>query len=163
VNRTTASGADARRLAEIAGGAAECNRCDLYRRATQTVFGEGPVPAALMLVGEQPGDQEDKQGVPFVGPAGRVLDDALEAAGIDRGAVYVTNAVKHFKWEARGRRRRLVSVMAVVVLLSGLAAGSASAAPAQSQPAGDDRLDVYIAKLDLRQLEQVRASGVDPH
>jgi uracil-DNA glycosylase len=105
VNRTTASGADARRLAEIAGGAAQCNRCDLYRRATQTVFGEGPVPAAMMLVGEQPGDQEDKQGVPFVGPAGRVLDDALEAAGIDRGAVYVTNAVKHFKWEARGRRR----------------------------------------------------------
>jgi DNA polymerase len=105
VNRTTASGADARRLAEIAGGAAQCNRCDLYRRATQTVFGEGPVPAAMMLVGEQPGDQEDKQGVPFVGPAGRVLDDALEAARIDRGAVYVTNAVKHFKWEARGRRR----------------------------------------------------------
>ena len=95
----------ARRLAEIASGAAQCNRCDLYRRATQTVFGEGPVPAAMMLVGEQPGDQEDKQGTPFVGPAGRVLDDALEAAGIDRGAVYVTNAVKHFKWEARGKRR----------------------------------------------------------
>ena len=69
------------------------------------MFGEGPVPAAMMLVGEQPGDQEDKQGTPFVGPAGRVLDDALEAAGVDRGAVYVTNAVKHFKWEARGKRR----------------------------------------------------------
>jgi uracil-DNA glycosylase len=105
VNRATAPGADARRLAEIAGGAAQCNRCELYRRATQTVFGEGPVPAAMMLVGEQPGDQEDKQGAPFVGPAGRVLDDALERAGIDRGAVYVTNAVKHFKWEARGKRR----------------------------------------------------------
>jgi uracil-DNA glycosylase len=103
VRRATAPGA--RRLAEIAAGAAQCNRCELYRRATQTVFGEGPVPAAMMLVGEQPGDQEDKQGAPFVGPAGRVLDDALEVAGIDRGAVYVTNAVKHFKWEARGRRR----------------------------------------------------------
>jgi uracil-DNA glycosylase family protein len=105
VSRATAPGADARRLAEIASGAAQCNRCELYRRATQTVFGEGPVPAAMMLVGEQPGDQEDKQGAPFVGPAGRVLDDALEVAGIDRGAVYVTNAVKHFKWEARGKRR----------------------------------------------------------
>ena len=102
---TTESGADARRLAEIAGGAAQCNRCDLYRRATRMVFGDGPVPAAMMLVGEQPGDQEDKRGAPFVGPAGRVLDDALEAAGIDRGAVYITNAVKHFKWEARGKRR----------------------------------------------------------
>jgi uracil-DNA glycosylase family protein len=105
VSRATAPGADARRLAEIASGAAQCHRCELYRRATQTVFGEGPVPAAMMLVGEQPGDQEDKQGAPFVGPAGRVLDDALEVAGIDRGAVYVTNAVKHFKWEARGKRR----------------------------------------------------------
>ncbi len=105
MSRAAEPGADARRLAEIAGGAAQCNRCDLYRRATQTVFGEGPVPAVMMLVGEQPGDQEDKQGAPFVGPAGRVLDDALETAGIDRGAVYVTNAVKHFKWEARGKRR----------------------------------------------------------
>jgi uracil-DNA glycosylase len=105
VSRATPSGADAHRLAEIAAAAAQCERCDLYLRATQTVFGEGPVPAVMMLVGEQPGDQEDKQGAPFVGPAGRVLDDALEAAGIDRGAVYVTNAVKHFKWEARGKRR----------------------------------------------------------
>jgi uracil-DNA glycosylase len=105
VSRATAPGGDARRLAEVAGAAAQCDRCELYRRATQTVFGEGPAPAVMMLVGEQPGDQEDKQGVPFVGPAGRVLDDALEAAGIDRGTVYVTNAVKHFKWEARGKRR----------------------------------------------------------
>jgi uracil-DNA glycosylase len=105
VSRATAPGADARRLAEIASAAAQCDRCELYRNATQTVFGEGPVPASMMLVGEQPGDQEDKQGAPFVGPAGRVLDDALEVAGIDRGAVYVTNAVKHFKWEARGKRR----------------------------------------------------------
>jgi len=105
VSRATAPGADARRLAEIAGAAAQCDRCELYRNATQTVFGEGPIPAAMMLVGEQPGDQEDKQGAPFAGPAGRVLDDALQVAGIDRGAVYVTNAVKHFKWEARGKRR----------------------------------------------------------
>ena len=105
MSRATAPGADARRLAEIASAAAQCDRCELYRNATQTVFGEGPVPAAMMLVGEQPGDQEDKQGAPFVGPAGRILGDALEVAGIDRGAVYVTNAVKHFKWEARGKRR----------------------------------------------------------
>ncbi|HEY6415796.1 MAG TPA: UdgX family uracil-DNA binding protein, partial [Acidimicrobiales bacterium] len=105
MSRATAPGSDARRLAEIASAAAQCDRCELYRNATQTVFGEGPVPAAMMLVGEQPGDQEDKQGAPFVGPAGRVLDDALQVAGIDRGAVYVTNAVKHFKWEARGKRR----------------------------------------------------------
>ena len=103
--RRPASGADARQLAEVAAAAARCERCDLYRCATQTVFGEGPVPAPMMLVGEQPGDEEDKRGAPFVGPAGRVLDDALEAAGIDRGAVYVSNAVKHFKWEARGKRR----------------------------------------------------------
>jgi DNA polymerase len=82
-----------------------CTRCDLYKHATQTVFGEGPADAALMLVGEQPGDQEDLQGRPFVGPAGKVLDRALEAAGIERDAIYVTNAVKHFKNEPRGKRR----------------------------------------------------------
>ena len=85
--------------------AAGCTRCDLYRRATQTVFGEGARHARVMLVGEQPGDQEDRQGHPFVGPAGRLLDQALVAAGIDRDEVYVTNAVKHFKWQARGKRR----------------------------------------------------------
>jgi DNA polymerase len=85
--------------------AAGCTRCDLYRRATQTVFGEGARHARVMLVGEQPGDQEDKQGHPFVGPAGGVLDRALDAAGIDREQVYVTNAVKHFKWEPRGKVR----------------------------------------------------------
>jgi uracil-DNA glycosylase len=82
-----------------------CDACDLYRHATQTVFGDGPDHAPLMLMGEQPGDQEDKQGQPFVGPAGGVLDRALDAAGIDRDAVYVTNAVKHFKWEPRGKVR----------------------------------------------------------
>ena len=90
------------RLRESAAG---CRACPLWQTGTQTVFGEGAVHAAVLFVGEQPGDQEDKQGKPFVGPAGRVLDEALEEAGIDRGATYVTNAVKHFKWEARGKRR----------------------------------------------------------
>jgi uracil-DNA glycosylase family protein len=82
-----------------------CRACDLWKRGTQTVFGEGGRRAELMLVGEQPGDAEDLAGRPFVGPAGQLLDRALEAAGIDRAAVYVTNAVKHFKWEPRGKRR----------------------------------------------------------
>jgi uracil-DNA glycosylase family protein len=93
------------RIDELAAEAAGCTRCDLYRCATQTVFGEGPVGADLMLVGEQPGDKEDRAGEPFVGPAGRVLDEALEAAGIDRRRTYVTNAVKHFKWLPRGKAR----------------------------------------------------------
>lgn len=82
-----------------------CTRCSLYKHATQAVSGEGPVRARIMLVGEQPGDQEDKQGQPFVGPAGGVLAKALNAAGIDRKTVFVTNAVKHFKFEPRGKRR----------------------------------------------------------
>ena len=85
--------------------AAGCTRCDLYRCATQTVFGEGPADARMVFVGEQPGDQEDLAGRPFVGPAGRMFDRAVEAAGIDRSTVYVTNAVKHFKFERRGKRR----------------------------------------------------------
>jgi uracil-DNA glycosylase family protein len=92
-------------LAAVAADAAGCTRCDLYRRATRTVFGEGPVDAKLMLVGEQPGDREDIAGHPFVGPAGRLLSDALAEAGIGPGEAYVTNAVKHFKWKARGKRR----------------------------------------------------------
>src|SRR6266545_1628336 len=83
----------------------ECRGCDLYKTATQVVFGAGPAKARVMFVGEQPGDQEDRQGAPFVGPAGALLDKALEAAGIPRSDVYVTNAVKHFKWEPRGKRR----------------------------------------------------------
>ena len=82
-----------------------CTRCDLYKHATQTVFGEGPLDATIMFVGEQPGDQEDLAGRPFVGPAGAMFDAALEKAGIDRSSVYVTNAVKHFKFVARGKRR----------------------------------------------------------
>src|SRR5204863_2672922 len=91
-----------RALREAAAG---CRACDLWKTGTQTVFGEGSPDAEVMLVGEQPGDQEDKQGRPFVGPAGRVLDEALEEAGIDRSKVYVTNAVKHFKWIPQGKRR----------------------------------------------------------
>jgi DNA polymerase len=93
------------RLAKVAREAKGCTRCPLYRNATQTVFGEGPVGALLMLVGEQPGDREDLAGKPFVGPAGKMLDRALEEAGVDRTLVYVTNVVKHFKNEPRGKRR----------------------------------------------------------
>jgi uracil-DNA glycosylase len=94
-----------RGLDEVRRAAAACQACDLWRTGTQTVFGEGAVGAELMLVGEQPGDKEDLAGRPFVGPAGRVLDQGLEEAGIDRSKVYVTNAVKHFKWKAQGKRR----------------------------------------------------------
>ena len=96
---------DTSSLAEVRDASQKCTACHLYKRATQTVFGEGPQGAAMMLVGEQPGDYEDVAGKPFVGPAGKIMDQALEEAGIDRKDVYVTNAVKHFKWEPRGKRR----------------------------------------------------------
>jgi DNA polymerase len=92
-------------LASVREISKACKACDLYKRGTQTVFGEGPSRAEVMMVGEQPGDAEDVAGQPFVGPAGRLLDRALEEAGIDRATVYVTNVVKHFKWEPRGKRR----------------------------------------------------------
>jgi DNA polymerase len=92
-------------LSKLREEAAGCRACPLWANATQTVFGEGKARAALMLVGEQPGDQEDLAGRPFVGPAGRLLDRALEEAGLDRGAAYLTNVVKHFKWQPRGKRR----------------------------------------------------------
>ena len=92
-------------LVTLREAAAGCRACPLWKVGTQTVFGEGPEKADLMFVGEQPGDREDREGRPFVGPAGRLLDEALEDAGIDRSRVYVTNAVKHFKWTARGKRR----------------------------------------------------------
>ncbi len=92
-------------LAALSRAAQHCTACDLYKGATQAVLGAGPRPARALLVGEQPGDQEDLQGKPFVGPAGRVLDDALAEAGIPRGEVFLTNAVKHFKHELRGKRR----------------------------------------------------------
>ncbi len=93
------------RLVELAVEAETCRACDLWKRASQTVFGAGPASARVALVGEQPGDEEDKVGEPFVGPAGRLLDDAVDDAGLDRKRLYVTNAVKHFKWQARGKRR----------------------------------------------------------
>jgi uracil-DNA glycosylase family protein len=92
-------------LPRLREAAADCKACDLWKTGTQTVFGEGAKDAEIVFVGEQPGDKEDLAGRPFVGPAGRVLDQALEAAGIDRRLAYVTNAVKHFKWQARGKRR----------------------------------------------------------
>jgi len=96
---------DPRSLRSVADAAKDCRGCDLWSRATQTVFGEGPQTASVVFVGEQPGDTEDLAGHPFVGPAGRILDDALVEAGIDRKRVFVTNAVKHFKWRAAGKRR----------------------------------------------------------
>ncbi|HEX3623384.1 MAG TPA: UdgX family uracil-DNA binding protein [Acidimicrobiales bacterium] len=90
---------------QVRAAAARCQACDLWKLGTQTVFGEGAERAEVMFVGEQPGDKEDVAGRPFVGPAGRVLDEALQQAGIDRSRIYLTNAVKHFKWEPRGKRR----------------------------------------------------------
>lgn len=92
-------------LAGLRAAAATCKACELWEPATQTVFGDGPVDARIVFIGEQPGDVEDRRGLPFVGPAGRLLDRALEDAGIDRETTYVTNAVKHFRFEARGKRR----------------------------------------------------------
>jgi uracil-DNA glycosylase family protein len=92
-------------LAKLRAAAKKCTACPLYRLGTQTVFGEGPEDARVFLLGEQPGDQEDIQGRPFVGPAGKLLDRALEEAGLERQACYVSNAVKHFKWEPQGKRR----------------------------------------------------------
>ncbi|MFI6365689.1 UdgX family uracil-DNA binding protein [Nocardia sp. NPDC050630] len=92
-------------LAELRQASCGCHGCDLYRHATQTVFGEGPENADVVMIGEQPGDQEDVRGHPFVGPAGRLLDRAIAEVGIDRDRIYVTNAVKHFKFEERGKRR----------------------------------------------------------
>jgi uracil-DNA glycosylase family protein len=94
-----------RTLRTLKSAARGCRACDLWRRATQTVFGEGVAAAEVMLVGEQPGNDEDLEGHPFVGPAGRLLNEALEQAGIERQRTYITNVVKHFKWEPRGKRR----------------------------------------------------------
>jgi uracil-DNA glycosylase family protein len=96
---------DSTDLEELKSAAGNCDACPFAKNATQTVFGEGPPNATIVLLGEQPGDQEDREGRPFVGPAGMVLDRALKTAGVDRSRCYVTNAVKHFKWEPRGKRR----------------------------------------------------------
>src|SRR5437764_5369041 len=96
---------DSSSLSTVRDAAQDCNACHLYKHATKAVFGEGPKKAPIMLVGEQPGDSEDVAGKPFVGPAGKIMDRALEEAGIDRKKVYATNAVKHFKWNPRGKRR----------------------------------------------------------
>ena len=104
-NEEPSDGAEAKTIAELRAAADACRRCPLWRDATQTVFGEGPDKARVMFVGEQPGDQEDIAGKPFVGPAGRLFDSIIEEAGIDRQKTYVTNAVKHFKFEPRGKRR----------------------------------------------------------
>ena len=103
--RTPAVVPKTRSVHALREAALSCRACPLWKRGTQTVFGEGRAHARIMAVGEQPGDREDRAGRPFVGPAGRLLDRALEAAGIDRDRLYVTNAVKHFKWVARGKRR----------------------------------------------------------
>lgn len=92
-------------MPQLRAAAADCRACDLYKTGTQTVFGEGPASSKIMFVGEMPGDHEDREGEPFVGPAGRLFDTLLAEAGIDRNQVYVTNAVKHFRWEPRGKRR----------------------------------------------------------
>jgi uracil-DNA glycosylase len=102
---TPATLPERRTVLTLKSAARGCRACDLWRRATQTVFGEGSASAEVMFVGEQPGNDEDLAGHPFVGPAGRILNDALAQAGIDRDRTYVTNVVKHFKWEARGKRR----------------------------------------------------------
>jgi DNA polymerase len=104
-SKTPSATARRKKLAQLRDDAARCRRCDLWKRGTQTVFGDGPSSARLMLVGEQPGDQEDLAGEPFVGPAGQLLRAALVEAGLDPAEVYLTNAVKHFKWEPRGKRR----------------------------------------------------------
>ncbi len=103
--KTSRAPAAAAELQRLAAEAAGCQACDLYRNATQTVFGEGAERADVVLVGEQPGDREDREGEPFVGPAGRLLDKGLDQAGIDRDRAYITNVVKHFKWKPAGKRR----------------------------------------------------------
>jgi uracil-DNA glycosylase len=149
----------ARDLEALRRDAAGCTACDLYERATQTVFGEGPANARVMLVGEQPGDKEDVEGRPFVGPAGRLLDRALADAGLDRAEIYVTNAVKHFKWRRAGKVRlhqkptaaevracapwwhaELAAVQPTVVVLLGATAAQAVLGPATRVTRGRGRV-----------------------
>jgi DNA polymerase len=166
-----------KRLAEISAEAASCRRCPLYRNATQTVFGQGPIDAAVMLVGEQPGDSEDRAGLPFVGPAGRVLDGALKEAGIDRKRLYVTNAVKHFKNVPRGKRRihqrpnayeidrcrwwlRLELDLIAPQLTVALGATAASALAGRSLPTGKTRGRIVTFRDDVKGLVTVHPSYI---
>jgi DNA polymerase len=147
-----------RSLSALRAAAATCRACALYERATQTVFAEGPCPARLMLVGEIPGDQEDRAGRPFVGPAGRELDRALETAGLARDDAYLTNAVKHFKFEERGKRRihqkpSRWEVRACVLVLLGATAGQALLGPgfrvgaSRGRPIDSDLAELVIATI----------------
>jgi uracil-DNA glycosylase family protein len=169
---------DTHNLGDLAAAALSCKGCDLYLNATQTVFGAGSRKADIMLVGEQPGDQEDKAGAPFVGPAGRLLDKALDAAGIDRKRAYVTNAVKHFKFTLpeRGKRRihktpsrtevvacrpwlfaEMMSVQPDVVVLMGATA-------AKSLMGSTFRLTTHRGEaLRLPDADKVANLDVDPH
>jgi DNA polymerase len=144
-------------LPRVRDAAADCEACDLYRQATQTVFGEGARKAELMLVGEQPGDAEDLSGHPFVGPAGKLLDRALVEAGIDRAAVYVTNAVKHFKWEPRGKRRIHKKPNAGEIVSSPLAeVVMATVHPSSLLRAPDDETRHRETRRFIEDLRQVR-------
>lgn len=136
-------------LADLVTAAAGCRACHLWERATQTVFGEGVAGAPVMLVGEQPGDMEDRQSAPFVGPAGRILDQALSAAGIPRDQTYVTNVVKHFKWTPRGRRRLHQSPNAAeqAACRPWLDAELATVHPSSILWAGDDDRDAALQGL----------------
>jgi uracil-DNA glycosylase len=168
---------DTQDLDELSQAADGCKGCDLYLNANQTVFGAGSAPADLMLVGEQPGDQEDKAGAPFVGPAGKLLDKALEAADIDRAGLYVTNAVKHFKFTVpeRGKRRihktpsrtevvacrpwlfaEMIAVRPDVVMLLGATA-------AKALMGSDFRLTAHLGEaLRLPDDEDTMALGINP-
>ena len=164
-------------LSELATEASACTRCDLYKRASRTVFGEGPAAAELMLVGETPGDVEDKQGKPFVGPAGRLLDRALDESGISRQRVYLTNAVKHFKFEQSGKRRlhkppnrteivacrpwleeEITAVQPAVVVSLGATAGSAL--PGPGFRVGDHRGN--LEQVDVGRWHGVLLSTIHP-
>ena len=168
-------------LRTLSAAAHECRGCDLYRTATQVVFGAGPRTARVMFVGEQPGDQEDRAGAPFVGPAGALLDKALADAGIPRDEVYVTNAVKHFKWEPRGKRRihkkprmseikacrpwleaEIRAVQPVVVVCLGATAAQAVLVQRIGEPALCEPAAQRLARHGRRRLQVCARDPVEP-
>jgi len=155
-------------LAELRRQGADCRACDLWRNATQTVFGEGSVDADVILVGEQPGDHEDREGRPFVGQAGRLLDEVLEDAGLDRSRIYVTNAVKHFKWKARGKRRihEKPSWSQVAACRPWLDAELALVEPAILVPLGATAAQALLGrsfKVSERRGEPMEGTGLAPY